>query len=118
MITIDRPRGRRMSRPARSQEVVMAGFVQRMVGAAKLQVPTYEEVEADRSATGQAMVVVVLSAIAAGVGRIGEGGAIGVVTSAVAALVGWFIWAGLVYLVGAKLLREPQTEADLGQLLR
>jgi len=36
----------------------------------------------------------------------------------IAAFIGWFIWAYLTYLIGTKVLPEPQTEADLGQLLR
>ena len=97
----------------------MATFAERMIGAAKLDVQTYEEVEADQTATGQAMGVVLLSAVAAGIGGIGMGGGLlGLVGSAVAALIGWFIWAGLTYLIGTRILPEPQTEADMGQLLR
>ncbi len=33
-------------------------------------------------------------------------------------LVGWFIWAALTFLIGTKILPEPQTKADLGELLR
>ncbi len=51
----------------------MASFTQRMIGAAKLDVHTYEEVEADRTATGQAMGVVVLSSIASGIGAVAYG---------------------------------------------
>ena len=46
----------------------MATFTERMIGAARLDVGTYEEVEADAGATGQAMAVVILSSIAAGIG--------------------------------------------------
>ena len=46
----------------------MASFTKRMVGAAKLEVRAYEEVEADTTATGQAMAVVILSSVAAGIG--------------------------------------------------
>jgi len=46
----------------------MAGFAERMIGAEKLDVHIYEEVEGDRTAIGQAMAVVVLSAVAAGIG--------------------------------------------------
>jgi hypothetical protein len=60
---------------------------------------------------------VILSAIAAGIGG-APFGAKGVITGILSALVGWFVWALLTYLIGAKLLREPQTEVDLGQLLR
>ena len=34
------------------------------------------------------------------------------------ALVGWFIWAYLTYIIGTKLLSTPETEADYGELLR
>jgi hypothetical protein len=96
----------------------MATFTQRMIGAAKLDVHTYEEVEADRTAFGQAMLVVVLSSVAAGVGMAGRGQALGLALGTIAALIGWFIWAWLTYFIGTRLLPTPQTHADLGQLLR
>jgi len=95
----------------------MNPFIDRMIRAARLDVHLYEEVEADRGALGQAMGVVVLSSVAAGIGASGEG-AIGLVAGAVGALVSWFIWAYLTYLIGTRLLPESQTKADLGQLLR
>jgi hypothetical protein len=78
----------------------------------------YEEVEADTGALGQAMGVVILSSVAAGVGSIARGGIGGIVITTIAALIGWFIWAYLTYFIGTKLLPEAQTEADYGQLLR
>ncbi len=36
----------------------------------------------------------------------------------VVALVGWYIWAYLTYFIGTRLLPEPQTKADHGELLR
>ena len=95
----------------------MASFVERVVGAARLDVRTYEEVESDTTATPQAMGVVALAALAGGVGVARAGGA-GVVATVVAGLVGWLVWAALIWLVGAKLLPEPKTKADIGQLLR
>lgn len=96
----------------------MASFTQRMIGAAKLDPAIYEEVEADKSATAQAAGVVVLASIAAGIGAIYYAGGSGFILTAIGALIGWAIWAGLIYLIGAKLLPEPQTKADMGQLLR
>ncbi len=87
-----------------------------MIGAAKLNIAIYEEVEADGTATGQAMGVVVLSSLAAGVGSAALGA--GVIASADAALLSWVIWAFLTYLVGTRLLPEPQTHADMGQMMR
>ncbi len=95
----------------------MASWVERMVGAAKLNVVTYEEVEADSTATVQAMGVVLLSAFAAGIGEIGYGGR-GVIVGVAAALIGWVAWAFLTWLIGTKFLPEPETNADVGQLLR
>jgi hypothetical protein len=92
----------------------MASFMDRAVGAAKLDVRIYEEIEADESAFGQAMVVVVLSSVAAGIGS-GQGR---LITGAIGALIAWFIWALLTYVIGTKLLAQPQTKADVGQLLR
>ena len=48
----------------------MTSFKDRIIRAAKLDVNLYEEVEADKGALSQAMVVVVLSGIAAGIGSI------------------------------------------------
>ncbi len=96
----------------------MSTFTQRMIGAAKLEVDIYEEVEADTSAMGQAMTLVVLSSLAAGIGSFREISIVGVLLTSILALVGWFIWAGLTYLIGTKILPEPQTESNVGELLR
>lgn len=93
-------------------------LMDRMIRASKLDVTLYEEIEADRSAFGQAMGVVVLSSVAAGIGSIWNFGSAGLFTATAAALVGWFIWAYLTFIIGTKLFPEPQTEADYGQLLR
>ncbi len=96
----------------------MAPFTDRMIRAAKLDVNLYEEVEADKGAMGQAMGVVILSSVAAGIGTIGTTGLKGLVLGTIAALAGWFIWAYLTYYIGTRLLPEPQTKADVGELLR
>jgi hypothetical protein len=96
----------------------MENFVNRIVRAAKLDAGLYEEVESDRSAMGQAMGVVVLSSVAAGIGSIHHGGPGAVVVATVGALLGWYVWAYLTYLIGTRLLPEPQTHADVSQLLR
>jgi hypothetical protein len=96
----------------------MTNFKDRIIRAAKLDVNLYEEVEADKGAMGQAMVVVVLSSVAAGVGSIGAGGFKGILMGTIAALIGWYIWAYLTYFIGTKFLPGPQTKADHGELLR
>jgi len=96
----------------------MASLKDRIIRAAKLDVNLYEEVEADKGAFGQAMTVVVLSSIAAGIGSIAKGGLSGIFIGTIAALIGWYLWAYLTYFIGTKLLPEPQTKADHGELLR
>jgi hypothetical protein len=96
----------------------MASMVDRMIRAAKLDAQLYEEVEADRGALGQAMGVVVLASIAGGVGSGRLGGLTGFFIGTVGALIGWFIWAALTYFIGTRILPEPTTRADVGELLR
>ena len=96
----------------------MSSFQDRIIRAAKLDVDLFEEVEADTSAMNQAMGVVVLSSVAAGIGSIAQIGFSGIITGTIAALVSWYVWAYLTYLIGTKLLPEPQTQSDMGELLR
>jgi hypothetical protein len=96
----------------------MGDIKERMIRAAKLDVSLYEEVEKDPGAMNQAMVVVVLSGVAAGIGSLGVMGAKGLVIGTISALVGWYIWAYIVYIVGTRLLPEPQTKSDYSELLR
>jgi hypothetical protein len=96
----------------------MTTFGDRIIRAVKLDAQLYEEVEADTGAMGQAMGVVVLSSMAAGVGSVAIGGLGGILVGTIAALTGWYVWAYLTYFIGTKFLPEPQTEADLGELLR
>ncbi len=100
------------------RRVGMSIFFDRMIRAAKLDVQLYEEVEADKGALSQAMGVVVLSGVAAGVGSIGSAGIAGIFAGTIAAIIGWLIWAYITYIVGTKLLPQPQTKADYGELLR
>ena len=96
----------------------MASMVDRMIRAAMLDAQLYEEVEADRGALGQAMGVVVLASIAGGVGSGRLGGLTGFFIGTVGALIAWFIWAALTYFIGTRILPEPTTRADVGELLR
>jgi Yip1-like protein len=95
-------------------------FLQRLIGAAALDAAIYEEVEADRTATGQAVLVVILSSLAAGVGSRGFGGAsIGtMLLMTIGALLGWAAWALVTLQIGGRLMPEPQTRVDMGELLR
>ncbi len=94
-----------------------SSIVDRMIRAARLESQVYEEVEHDQSATGQAMLVVVIGAVAAGIGAL-SGGISGLIVGVVFALVGWAAYAFTTYLVGAYIFKGPETECTWGELLR
>jgi hypothetical protein len=92
----------------------------RIIGAMALDPVIYEEVEADRGATTQALLVVVLSSLGAGIGSrgFGSGSFTSIVFISTVALIAWAAWALVTYEIGTRLMPEPQTRADLGELLR
>ena len=85
-----------------------------------LRVATYEEVEADRRATWQAIAIVMLSSLAAGLGSRGLGASrpVDVAFFSAVALMAWVAWAFVVFEIGARILPGAQTRVDVGQLLR
>lgn len=89
-------------------------FVQRMIGAALLDINVYEEVEHDTTATMQAASVVLLVAVCAAIGAAGRGTG-GVFSGLIGALIGWLIWSGVTYLIGANIFGGTAT---WGELLR
>lgn len=95
-------------------------FLQRLIGAAALDAAIYEEVEADETATIQAFATVLLSSLAAGVGARGLGGftAANIAFVSTIALLSWASWALITFEIGVKLMPEPQTRSDVGELLR
>jgi hypothetical protein len=94
----------------------MNALVNRMVRAARLDASLFEEVERDRGTQMQALGVVVLASVAFGIGT--GAGVGGLVFGAIAAVIGWYVWALLTYVIGTRLLPEPDTRADHGELLR
>lgn len=96
----------------------MNPFFEKMIRAAKLDIRLYEEVEADKSLLFESMMVVVLSSVAGGIGVIWKAGVAGIITGTFTALIGWLIWSYITFIVGTKLLPEPGTKADYGELLR
>ena len=95
----------------------MNRFLDRMLRAAKLEPGLYEEVENDKTAMGQAMGVVALSSLAAGIGSATAGGG-GFIAGVLVALIGWFVWAFITYVIGTRVLPTSETSADYGELLR
>jgi len=98
-------------------QVVHRTFVDRMIGAARLDSSVYEEVEGDGAATAQAAVIVVLAAISAGIGVI-TGGVGAIVALAIAGLISWAAFALVAYWVGTHWFAGPQTSASWGEVFR
>ena len=93
-------------------------MLERMIRAARLSPQLYEEVEADTGATSQAMMVVVLVALATGIGATGVGGVVGLLSGIVFGLLSWAIWAYVTYAIGTSLFSTPETNANWGELAR
>src|SRR3990172_9467888 len=99
------------------EATLQSTLVDRMIRAARLETQVYEEVEHDSSATGQAILVVVLGAVAAGIGLL-YGRVDAFIAGILLGLVGWAVYAFVAYWVGTNLFKGPHTEATWGQLLR
>lgn len=93
-----------------------ASLVDRMRRAATLDGSLYREVEHDPRATGQAAVVVALTAVAAAVGSVWRGGP-GLFTALVGTLVGWAVWSGITYFVGTRVFGGQATWGEVARTL-
>jgi hypothetical protein len=105
------------------QLVAQPSLTDRMIRAARLDVALYNEVEADTTANNQALTVVVLGAVASGIGSalssivagrpsVAFGG---LIAGVVLALIGWAVWSYVMYFVGTRLFHGTAT---YGELLR
>ena len=98
-------------------------LVNRMIRAAMLDTSLYEEVEHDQSATSQAMQVVLIVALASGIGSalwklltLSPIDAVtGLVGGILVAVLGWLAWALVTYIIGAKIFGGTAT---YGEMLR
>ena len=96
-------------------------FMNRIIGVFKLDVDTFEEIEADKGATGQAALVVLIVALVAALGS-GIGASIAntsffgsFLASLIGSFVGWLVWSFVTYFVGTTFFGG---KSDLGQMLR
>jgi hypothetical protein len=102
------------------QGVGSNALVDRMVGFARLDTRTIEDVERDQNATSQALIVVLLAVVASAIGTLGGDRNIvwALVGGAISAVAGWIIFSVVAYFVGATLFATPQTSVTIGQVLR
>lgn len=90
----------------------------RMLGALRLDEATYEEVEADQKATGEAAFVVVATSLVSGAVNGVLSGASGGFFGALGSFIGWAFYAWVAYIVGVKLFPGPQTKSSWGEIAR
>jgi hypothetical protein len=102
---------------------MISKMISRMINASKLNIDTYEEIEADKSATVQALLVVLITAIATAIGITWSPDSQNIssfsfVSYVVTQVVSWAIWAFITFFVGTKFLKTTETHADWGELAR
>ena len=96
----------------------MASLQERMIGAMRGDVKTFEEIEADPSAIGQAVTVIIIASLAALIGNIFRVGIGGGFMQMIMALIGYAIWSFLIVIIGTKVMPEPTTKADFQEAFR
>lgn len=113
----------------------------RIVGVFKLDVNTFEEIEADETATGQAVLIVAIVAVMAAIGaffaaRAGNTALEGLsnlgdidipmaastlnptglaISALLGAFIAWLVWSALTYFIGTRLF---EGQATMGEMLR
>jgi hypothetical protein len=98
----------------------MTLFFRRLMRVLVLDPGTFEEIEADRHAAMQSILVVLLVCLAGGIAALGLGvtGTAGFATGAVVSLGAWLVWAAAITTIGTVALAEPATRSDLTEVLR
>jgi hypothetical protein len=114
---VRRPNGSAEPRELK-RSATMASLGERMVGAMQANVSTFEEIEKDPAALGQAVTVIAIAALASLIGNIFRSGLTGGLVALIATLVGYAIWTAIVVIVGTKVMPEPATKADFAEGFR
>jgi hypothetical protein len=92
-------------------------FFDRVLGAALLNTSVYGDVAQDRAAAGQALLIVAVATIAAGIGGL-HAGVTGLIVGLVASLIGWVVYAVLVYWIGTSVYGARRTPGSLAGVVR
>ncbi len=93
----------------------LRSFSRRLLGALRLDVRVYREVEADQGALAQAALMVLLGGLARGIGAVGEEGLVGLVGAPLIGLLIWLVSAAVVWTIG---VRSFGYTSDYRELLR
>jgi hypothetical protein len=96
----------------------MADLTGRMIGAMQADVKTFTEIEADQSAMGQAVTVIVIAGVAALIGNIFRNGFASGVFGLIGSLLGYALFSFMVFIIGTKVMPEPTTKANFNETFR
>ncbi|UCD79983.1 MAG: hypothetical protein JSW26_00695 [Desulfobacterales bacterium] len=93
-------------------------FLERFFRAVKLDASLYEEIVADAGAMNQALIVVFIYGMATAFGSFGRTGTTGINIGIITTLLGWYVWAFMAYIIGARLLPEAETKTERKAVVR
>ena len=93
-------------------------YAEKLYKAIMLDVEFYEAVEADKSLTRQAMITVALVAVVEGFVLAGVTAPIALAQGVLGSILRWVVWAFFIAFVGTRILPEPETDSNTGELLR
>lgn len=93
-------------------------FAERVVGALKLDANTFEDIERDTTAMGQAVGIIALAAVASSLGSIWHLGFGRILFAVLISICAYLLWAVLVWVVGTKVMPDPGTSADFPETFR
>ena len=92
-------------------------YFQKLKKAIFLDIAFYEEVEKDKKFTNQAMMTVAVVSVVQGL-MIAGFAPIALVQGILGTLIRFIIWAFFINFVGTRILPEPETESNTGELIR
>ncbi len=93
-------------------------FIDRVIRALIFDPNVYEEVEKDKSAMVQALIVVFLSSLARGIYTYKLGDYKDLLVGTITSFVLWILLSLLIYIIGTKLFPESETRTDQAEIIR
>ncbi|MDA8175383.1 MAG: YIP1 family protein [Nitrospiraceae bacterium] len=95
----------------------MPVILNRALRAAALDPYVYDELSPRGQAMGQAVAIIILSGVAAGIGDARSGGIAAFLIGTVAALAGWFLWTLVAYFAGTRMFPGRRTTSGYVRML-
>ena len=89
-------------------------MIDKAIRASRLDIPVYNEVERDLNETTNALIIVIVVAIASGIGALGQNVGIGgLIAGVLGSLIGWVARAFVIYLIGTRVYNATATTGEI-----